>query len=125
MAAKRHTTNDKPKVKVKTTFEQEYNRIGEINLQKGVTPALGLCKLFEEAGELAQAVNVKIGIKNGSQKTVKANVTEECADMIQNALSIANLFRIKPQELLNELQRKNTTWELVKRKTDPKKNAKS
>lgn len=111
-------TNKKEK---ETSFEQEYNRIGNINLVKGVTPSLGLCKLFEEAGEFAQAVNVEIGIKNGPKNKIKANVIEECADTIQNALSIANLFKIKPQELLAELNRKNTIWETVKRKTDPKK----
>ena len=115
------TNNNKSKLKETITFEQEYNRIGNINLTKGVTPALGLCKLFEEAGELAQAVNVDIGIKNGPKNEIKANVIEECADTIQNALSIANLFKIKPQELLAELSRKNATWETVKRKADPKK----
>ena len=112
------------KLKETASFEKEYLRIGEINLKKGVNPSLGLCKLFEEAGELAQAVNVEIGIKNGPKNKIKSSVKEECADAIQNILSVANLFKISAKELLNELQRKNTTWEEVKRKADPKKNAK-
>lgn len=115
------TTNNKSKLKETITFEQEYTRIGAINLKKGVTPALGLCKLFEEAGELAQAVNVDIGIKNGPKNEIKANVKEECADAIQNIISVANLFNIPAKDLLAELSRKNTTWEEVKRKADPKK----
>jgi len=111
----------KTKLKEPVSFEKEYKRIGKINLKKGVTPALGLCKLFEEAGELAQAVNVQIGIKNGDPKLIVANVKEECADAMQNIMSIANLFKIKPQELLGELFLKNETWDKIKRKADPKK----
>jgi NTP pyrophosphatase (non-canonical NTP hydrolase) len=108
--------------KKRADIATEYTRIGEINQRKGVTPALGLCKLFEESGELAQAVNVEIGIKNGEKKLIKANVKEECADAMQNIMSVANLFKISFEDLVDELSRKNGEWDKIKRKADKKKN---
>jgi|Deesub1362A_J573_1020465.scaffolds.fasta_scaffold01337_5 NTP pyrophosphatase (non-canonical NTP hydrolase) len=64
-----------------------------------------LAVLFEETGELAEAV----------RKGRKKEVEEEIADVIFMALSIANLFEITPEERIIEKYLKNDPsdrWDL-------------
>lgn len=97
-------------------MRQQYKRIGALNKAKGVTVALGLCKLTEEVGELAQAANVTLGIKRGKTELIRDNVLEECADSIQNIMSIANLYGITFAELQQALVTKTDKWENIDHK---------
>jgi len=71
-----------------------YKDIQRINALDPATPALRLCKLFEEAGELAQAVNKKLGRKvvNETEEEVIDLIREEAADTIQCLLSFADSY---------------------------------
>jgi len=51
-----------------------------------------LAVLFEEAGELAEAV----------RKGIKDDVEEELADLLFMVLSLANLFNVEPERVLVE-----------------------
>lgn len=104
---------------IKTTLKKVYKDIERINKLKHESVALVLCKLFEESGELAQAVNVKLGIKKGIPAKVRANVTEEVADSMQCILSLAALFGIGIDEILAEITKKNVKWESQPLKVKP------
>lgn len=75
-------------------MKEIYRDIQRINKLDPATPALRLCKLFEEAGEFAQAVNKKLGRKvvNESEQEVIDLIKEEAADTIQCLLSFADSY---------------------------------
>lgn len=74
-----------------------------------------LCKLFEEAGELARAVNKSIGKKDIKSDeddiTIRDNVCEEAADTIQCTISMINSYGISLEELIDKVKDKNKVWE--------------
>jgi len=71
------------------TIREIYEDIQRINKLDPTTPEKRLCKLFEEAGELAQAINKKLGRKvvKETDEEVLDLICEEAADTIQCALS--------------------------------------
>ena len=99
-----------------------YNDIQRINIIDPATPAERLCKLFEESGELAQAVNKKIGRKvvTESDEEVRDLILEEAADTIQCVISLIDTWGISYDELVQKISSKNIKWESVvnKRKYD-------
>ncbi len=92
-----------------------YNDIQRINLLDPATPAERLCKLFEESGELAQAVNKKIGRKvaNETDEEVRELILEEAADTIQCVISLIDTWEISYDELVQKIDSKNIKWESV------------
>jgi NTP pyrophosphatase (non-canonical NTP hydrolase) len=99
-----------------------YNDIQRINIIDPATPAERLCKLFEESGELAQAVNKKIGRKvvTESDEEVRDLILEEADDTIQCVISLIDTWGISYDELVQKISSKNIKWESVvnKRKYD-------
>lgn len=75
-------------------MKEVYKDIQRINKLDPATPALRLAKLFEEAGEFAQAVNKKLGRKvvNESEEEIIELIKEEAADTIQCLLSFADSY---------------------------------
>ncbi len=73
-----------------------YKDIQRINALDPATPALRLAKLFEEAGEFAQAVNKKLGRKvvSETEQEVIDLICEEAADTIQCLLSFADSYEL-------------------------------
>lgn len=71
-----------------------YKEIERINALDPATPTLRLAKLFEEAGEFAQAVNKKLGRKviNETEEEIIELIKEEAADTIQCLLSFADSY---------------------------------
>jgi len=94
-------------------MEKQFKKVKALNKKDTVAIELALCKLFEEAGELAQAVNMKIGRKvtKLNDKEIKANITEECADTIQNVFCVAEKAGITYQQLCEAFDKKNLKWE--------------
>lgn len=74
-----------------------YEEIQRINALDPVTPSLRFCKLFEEAGELAQAVNKKLGRKvvKETEEELLDLICEETADTIQCVLSLMDSFDVQ------------------------------
>ena len=75
-------------------MKEVYRDIQRINSLDPATPTLRLCKLFEEAGEFAQAVNKKLGRKvaNETEEEIIELIKEEAADTIQCLLSFADSY---------------------------------
>jgi len=94
-------------------MEKQYKKVKALNKKDTVGIELALCKLFEESGELAQAVNMKIGRKvtNFSDKEIKDNIMEECADTIQNVFCIADKAGITYKQLCDAFDKKNIKWQ--------------
>lgn len=93
-------------------MEKFFKEIKAINKIDKVGIELALCKLFEEAGELAQAVNMTTGRKASklSPKEIKANIKEECIDTIQNVFCIADKAGISYKDLCEVFGTKNAKW---------------
>lgn len=74
-----------------------------------------LCKLFEESGELAQAVNKTIGRKTviETEDELKSLICEEAADTIQCVLSLVDDYGITYDDIVKTIQIKNIKWENV------------
>jgi NTP pyrophosphatase (non-canonical NTP hydrolase) len=72
-------------------MEHIYNDIVRMNKLDPSSPDDRLCKLYEEVGELAQAINKTIGRKKRSEEDTDENIKnlimEECADTIQCVFS--------------------------------------
>jgi NTP pyrophosphatase (non-canonical NTP hydrolase) len=96
---------------MKDTFKE----VRRINKLDPASKAERLCKLFEEAGELAQAVNKSIGRKvvRESKEELKELICEEAADTIQCTMSLIDEFGISYEELIDKLIEKNIKWEKV------------
>lgn len=77
-------------------MKKVYKDIQRINALDPATPTLRLCKLFEEAGEFAQAINKKLGRKvvNETEEEVIDLIKEEAADTIQCLLSFADSYEL-------------------------------
>jgi len=77
-----------------------------------VGPADRLCKLFEESGELAQAVNRTTGRKKNkmSEDEVIDLICEEAADTIQCVISLIDTYGITYDDLTKMMAKKNEKW---------------
>ena len=93
-------------------MEEIYNDIAEIAIIENVNTSLCVCKLFEECGELAQAVNMTQGMKNTdkTQEEIKDLILEESVDVIQNIICIAQKFGITYEDILSKFPIKNQKW---------------
>ena len=78
----------------KFRMKELYKEIQRLNALDPVGPEKRLCKLFEEAGELAQAVNKKLGRKVVTETDEKIIdlIREEAADTIQCVLSFMDSY---------------------------------
>jgi NTP pyrophosphatase (non-canonical NTP hydrolase) len=94
-------------------MEKHFKKVKSLNKKDAVGIELALCKLFEEAGELAQAVNMKIGRKatKMTDKEIKDNIAEECIDTIQNVFCVADKAGITYKQLFDIFEKKNLKWE--------------
>jgi len=94
-------------------MEEIYKDIQNINKMDDVGPADRLCKLFEESGELAQAVNRTIGRKKNkmSEEDVIDLICEEAADTIQCVISLIDTYGISYDDLIKMMKKKNKKWE--------------
>lgn len=75
-------------------MKEVYKEIQRINQIDPATSELRLCKLFEEVGEFARAVNMKLGRKatDLSDEQIIEEIKEEAADTIQCLLSFADTY---------------------------------
>jgi NTP pyrophosphatase (non-canonical NTP hydrolase) len=75
-------------------MKEVYKDIQRINKLDPATSELRLCKLFEEAGEFARAVNMKLGRKatDLTDEQILEEIKEEAADTIQCLLSFADTY---------------------------------
>jgi len=94
-------------------MENHFKKVKALNKKDTFSIELALCKLFEEAGELAQAVNMKTGRKvtKLTDRQIKDNITEECADTIQNVFSVADKAGITYKQICDAFTKKNIKWE--------------
>jgi NTP pyrophosphatase (non-canonical NTP hydrolase) len=96
-------------------FNETYADIVRINKKDPATAAERLGKLFEEAGELAKAINKTNGrkiLKNGeTPEIIRAEIIDEAADTIQNVISVIAGFDITAEEVLQAIANKNIKWE--------------
>lgn len=86
-----------------------YNDIGKIVKELKITKENNICKLFEEAGEIAAECNKEFAIKSG--KFSKSNLTGELADNIQIILAIANQYQIPYNDIIEAIKKKNIKWQ--------------
>ncbi len=98
-----------------------YEQVIKLNSVDNVSTAERLCKLFEEVGEMAQAVNKIIGRKRHNQTPdeIKIDIAEEAADTIQNVFSVCDSCGIKYEEIVEMLKTKNKKWENKLIKKEP------
>lgn len=95
-------------------MREAYETIKRINSLDPASIAERLCKLFEESGELAQAVNKTIGRKvTNQEEDIRDLVIEEAADTIQCVISLIDSYDISYDELIDKLNQKNIKWEKV------------
>jgi len=89
-----------------------YIEVQEINKLDNVGAPERLCKLFEESGELAQAVNRSIGRKKNkmSDEEVIELICEEAADTSQCVLSLIDTYGISYEDLVSMMNKKNKKW---------------
>lgn len=93
-------------------MEKLYKEIQEINKLDSVSAEKRLCKLFEESGELAQAVNRSIGRKENSmtEEEVTDLICEEASDTIQCVISLIDTYGISYEDLVKKMSEKNNKW---------------
>lgn len=84
------------------------------NTRNNVSAGQHLCKLTEEVGELAQEVNKTIGRKtkkvDETDESIRANILEEGADVIQCVIAILASKGIEFEELKKALCNKNIKY---------------
>ncbi len=92
-----------------------FKEIQRINKNDPAIASERLCKVFEEAGELAQEVNKTFGRKSKTETTneLKDMICEEAADTIQCIISLIDTYGITYKELIEKLKNKNIKWEWV------------
>jgi len=75
-------------------MKNTYKEIQRINRLDPASSELRLCKLFEEVGEFARAVNMKLGRKATTltSEQILEEIKEEAADTIQCLLSFADTY---------------------------------
>ena len=112
---KKETRDEKINKLLMTQFEEVWDEITQLDKEDNCHLSEAVCKFVEEFGELTTEINKVIGRKTTKEtkEEIKANVLEEAADSLQNLLLICNRLQIKPEELLNEVKRKNKKWKSV------------
>lgn len=97
------------------TFEYAYKDISRINKKDSASHTERLGKFFEEAGELAKAVNKTNGRKvlssEDTPEKIKDDILDEAADSTQNIISILDGFGFTAQDLIDRIHVKNIKWE--------------
>lgn len=92
-----------------------FNYVNHVDNLDKVSNEKMLCKLFEECGELAQAVNKTIGMKSVGTSDVRAEILEESADVIQIVFALLSRYDITYDELVAEVINKTDKWEDIQR----------
>ena len=96
-------------------FEDVYKDISRINKNDPATHAERLGKFFEEAGELAKAINKTNGRKvlkdEDTFESINQEVLDEAADSVQNVVSIIDGFGFTCEDLVKAIANKNKKWE--------------
>lgn len=79
-----------------------------MNKKDKVSIELAMCKLGEECGELFQTVNCMTGRKatKFTPKEIKANITEEAADTIQNVFCVCDNACITLKQICDTMDNK-------------------
>ena len=100
-----------------SSFNVLFQQIFEINKIDKTNHSERLCKLMEEVGELVQAVNKLTGRKKrtelDTEEAIVNNITEEIADVIQNAICIGCGFGIDREKILEIMSEKNKKWQNI------------
>jgi len=97
-------------------MEEIYKDIQRINRLDPVSPILRLAKLFEEVGEFARAINMKLGRKSTtlSDEEILEEIKEEAADTIQCLFSFIDSFEIDFKHFKEEfLENSHISEELI------------
>ncbi len=96
-------------------MKKVFKDIQRINKLDPATPSERLCKLFEESGELAQAVNKKIGRKvvTETDDEIRDLILEEASDTIQCVISLIDNWDITYDEVVEKIKSKNIKWEKI------------
>ncbi len=96
-------------------MKKVFKDIQRINKLDPATPSERLCKLFEESGELAQAVNKKIGRKvvTETDDEIRDLILEEASDTIQCVISLIDSWDITYDEVVEKIKSKNIKWEKI------------
>lgn len=94
-------------------MKEIFKEIQRINKNDPAIASERLCKVFEEAGELAQEINKTIGRKSRTEtpSELKDMICEEAADTIQCIISLIDTYGITYKELIEKLKNKNMKWE--------------
>ena len=94
------------------------NNIKEIEKLNKIDPATiseRLCKVMEEVGELAQAINKTTGRKfwkkNDTLKKINENILEEGVDSIQCIVSLLTQMGFNDDDIISVMEKKNKAWE--------------
>jgi NTP pyrophosphatase (non-canonical NTP hydrolase) len=96
-------------------MKEVYKDLQRINKLDPASPSERLCKLFEESGELAQAVNKKTGRKVVSEtdEEIRDLILEEASDTIQCVISLIDSWDITYDEVVQKIKLKNIKWETI------------
>lgn len=89
-----------------------FEEIKAIDKTSNKTVEKTVCKLLEETGELAQAVNMTIGMKshNLTPEQIVDRIAEETADAIQNLFCVAIKCGVPYEAIATWLPQKNEKW---------------
>lgn len=108
------------------SFKKVVKEIDRLNKLDKKSPSKRMCKVIEEVGELAQAVNKTTGIKRlkpeDTKEAIMANILEEGADSIQCIISLLLKYKFTAKQIVDAMNEKNVYWEKVMK--DKKKNKK-
>ncbi len=98
-------------------FKKTVKEIVRLNKLDEKSVSKRMCKITEEIGELAQAVNKTTGIKRLKKEDTKENmldnILEEGADSIQCVISLLGKFGFTAEDILRKMDEKNEYWEQV------------
>lgn len=98
---------------MKTTIEEVYNEIKQLDKKDPCPTSDAFCKFTEESGEWIREINKTTGrkIRKESDESIRENIVEEAADTLQNYLLICGRFDITLEELLLKVKEKNIKWD--------------
>jgi NTP pyrophosphatase (non-canonical NTP hydrolase) len=98
-------------------FKEIVKEIGRLNSKDQASHSERMCKVMEEIGELAQAVNRTTGRKILKEKdtveSMNENLLEEGVDSIQCIISLLKGYGYGHKDILKKMKHKNKVWESV------------
>lgn len=98
-------------------FKEIVKEISELNSKDKATNSERMCKVVEEIGELAQAVNRTTGRKilkeKDTEESLRENLLEEGVDSIQCIISLLDGYGYNSKDILRKMRQKNKVWKKV------------